>query len=94
MNILLLLGIAVFFGTLGGKIFQKLKIPQVVGYIIIGLILGKSFLGIFHDGIIEALNPFTSIALGMVYDMPYGYASGKDQQDQTFDFSRLKIRGV
>ncbi|MFH1854544.1 MAG: cation:proton antiporter [Candidatus Omnitrophota bacterium] len=66
MDILLLLGIAVFFGTLGGKIFQKLKIPQVVGYIVIGLVLGKSFFGIFNDATIEALNPFTSIALGII----------------------------
>ena len=47
MNILLSLGITLFLGTFGGKMFQRLKIPQVVGYIVIGLILGKSFLGVW-----------------------------------------------
>ena len=37
-NILLLLGIAVFLGAVGGRVFQRLKIPQVVGFIFIGLI--------------------------------------------------------
>ena len=30
----LLLGIIMFAGALGGWLFQKLKIPQVVGYIV------------------------------------------------------------
>jgi Kef-type K+ transport system membrane component KefB/CBS domain-containing protein len=79
MDILLLLGISIFLGTLGGRIFQKFKIPQVVGYIIIGLILGKSFFGIFHDKIIEALNPFTSIALGII-----GFVIGSELKFDVF----------
>ncbi len=66
MDILLLLGIAIFLGTLGGKIFQRLKIPQVVGYIVIGLLLGKSFFGFFQDRIIQTLDPFVSVALGII----------------------------
>jgi len=38
LNLLLLLGIAAFGGTVGAKIFQKLRIPQVVGYIVIGIV--------------------------------------------------------
>ena len=37
----IVLGIALFFGTLGGHFFQKLHVPQVVGYFIIGIIIGK-----------------------------------------------------
>ena len=36
----LLLGIIMFFGAIGGRLFQKLRIPQVVGYIVIGIIIG------------------------------------------------------
>ena len=28
---LLVVGLAIFFGTIGAKIFQRLRIPQVVG---------------------------------------------------------------
>ena len=41
----LLLGIIMFFGAIGGRLFQKLHIPQVVGYIVIGIIIGASEIG-------------------------------------------------
>lgn len=65
-HILLLFGIAIFFGMTGGRLFKKLKIPQVVGYIIIGIILGRSFLKIFDQGTINDLGPFTNFALGLI----------------------------
>lgn len=40
LNIILLIGLAIFLGTVGAKIFQRLRIPQVIGFIIIGIILG------------------------------------------------------
>ena len=46
-QILLLFGLAMFFGLTGGKIFRHFRIPQVVGYITIGIILGISGIGIF-----------------------------------------------
>ncbi|MBU2591279.1 MAG: hypothetical protein ABIJ24_00825 [Nitrospinota bacterium] len=66
LNILLLIGLGVFFGIGGGKIFQKLKIPQVVGYIIVGLLLGDYVGGLFSHDIIETLTPLNSFALGMI----------------------------
>ena len=41
-NLILLLGFILLLGALGGRLFQKLKIPQVVGYIVIGILLGQS----------------------------------------------------
>ena len=40
LDVVLLIGIAIFCGTLGARIFQKLHIPQIVGYVTIGIILG------------------------------------------------------
>jgi Kef-type K+ transport system membrane component KefB len=65
-HILLLLGIAIFFGLTGGRIFKKLKIPQVVGYIIIGVILGQSVLKFYDASTLVQLRPFTSFALGII----------------------------
>ena len=62
----LLLGIIMFFGALGGRLFQKLKIPQVVGYIVIGILIGSSGLQILRPEIIQALNPINSIALSLI----------------------------
>ncbi|MBN1354351.1 MAG: cation:proton antiporter, partial [Candidatus Omnitrophica bacterium] len=66
LNVLLLLGLALFGGVLGGRLFQKLRIPQVVGYIIIGIAIGQSGLGIVGESIIDALKPFNYFALGLI----------------------------
>jgi Kef-type K+ transport system membrane component KefB len=44
LNFLLVLGIAVFCATIGARIFQKLHIPQMVGYIVVGILVGRSAL--------------------------------------------------
>lgn len=66
LNILFLLGLALFGGIMGGRLFQKLRIPQVVGYIIIGVILGDSVLRIVGQDIILKLQPFNYFALGLI----------------------------
>jgi Kef-type K+ transport system membrane component KefB len=66
LNLLLLLGIAVFFGTAGARLFQKLRIPQVVGYIVIGLILGGSALKLIGIELVTDLSPLNMFALGII----------------------------
>jgi len=66
LNILLLLGIALFGGTIGGRFFQRLKIPQVVGYIVIGIILGQTGLKIIDSQTVNMLGPFNYFALGLI----------------------------
>jgi Kef-type K+ transport system membrane component KefB/CBS domain-containing protein len=66
MNILFLVGIIIFLGAFGGKIFQRFKIPQVVGYIIIGVLLGESALGILKQSTVEAFTPIINVALGLI----------------------------
>ena len=48
-RLILLIGIAVILGSIGGRIFARLRIPQVVGYIVIGILailVGGAW---FHD---------------------------------------------
>ncbi|MBN1383621.1 MAG: cation:proton antiporter [Elusimicrobia bacterium] len=66
LNILFLLGLALFGGTMGGRLFQKLRIPQVVGYIAMGIIIGESGLKIVGHDTIQALQPFSYFALGLI----------------------------
>jgi Kef-type K+ transport system membrane component KefB/CBS domain-containing protein len=66
MNIILLVGLSVFSGTLLGKGFQVLKIPQVSGYIVAGLVMGTSCLGLWQPGDIERLSTLTSLVLGLI----------------------------
>ena len=65
MNIILLVGIAIFGGTVGARIFHRLNIPRIVGYVAIGIILGP-WLGIISQQTISDLEPFNMFALGII----------------------------
>ncbi|NQT22103.1 MAG: cation:proton antiporter [Candidatus Omnitrophica bacterium] len=79
LNVLLLLGLALFGGIVGGRLFQKLKIPQVVGYIIIGIAIGYSGLRIIDIKTIETLRPFNYFALGII-----GFMVGGELKKEVF----------
>ena len=66
LPILLIIGFALFAGGLGAKLFQRLRIPQVVGYILIGVVLGRSGFGFINDSAIESLRLFNFFALGVI----------------------------
>jgi Kef-type K+ transport system membrane component KefB len=66
LNILLLLGVGLLGGILGGRLLHKLRMPQVVGFIIIGAFLGVSFFKIIDAKIIARLEPFSYFALGLI----------------------------
>lgn len=65
VNIILLIGIAIFGGTVGAKVIQKLHIPQIIGYVTIGLILGP-LLGIISAETVGKLESFNLFALGVI----------------------------
>lgn len=65
VNLALLFGMIIFLGTVGSRIFQKFGVPQVVGCIVVGIVLGH-IPGLIGDGTIESLKPFTMFALGII----------------------------
>ena len=65
-NLILLLGLIMFLGALGGRIFQKLRIPQVVGYIVIGVFIGQSGFQLLSASVITALDPLSNVALSLI----------------------------
>ncbi len=78
MPLILLIGIAIFAGTVGAKIIQKLRIPQIIGYIAIGVILGP-VLKIISPETIETLEPFNFFALGVI-----GFLIGGELKREVF----------
>ncbi len=65
-QLVLLLGLILFVGAIGGWLFQKLRIPQVVGYIVIGIIIGSSGLHILEPNVIASLDPISTVALSLI----------------------------
>lgn len=65
-GILLLFGIGIFGGIFSALLVKRLSIPQVLGYILTGLVIGVSGLKIVSPEDIERLRPFNFFALGII----------------------------
>jgi len=76
---LLVIGIAIFGGTIGARLFRRLRIPQVVGYIAVGVLLGRSGLHLIDRGTIDGLLPFDFFALGVI-----GFMIGRELHRDVF----------
>lgn len=55
-----------FCGYYFGKLFERLKMPAITGYIVSGLLLGESILGIVHTDTSVGLHYVTDVALGFI----------------------------
>jgi Kef-type K+ transport system membrane component KefB len=60
------LGILLVTGYFMGKIAERFNLPSVTGYLLAGLLLGDSILGIIHVRMGETLRSITDIALGII----------------------------
>ena len=78
LNVVLLIGIAVFCGTVGARVFQRLRVPQIIGYVTIGIILGP-VLRVISQQTIETFQPFNMFALGII-----GFLIGGELKAETF----------
>jgi Kef-type K+ transport system membrane component KefB len=65
-NILALIGLIIAVSFLGSKLFQRFGIPQVVGFIVIGVLLGPSFLNFVPLELSRELLFISEIALGLI----------------------------
>ena len=66
MNIFLSLFIIFGGGILGGFIFEKIKLPKLVWYIILGILIGPSLLNIVDDTLLSISSYLRQIALVII----------------------------
>lgn len=66
MNQLSAVGVFLLCGFVGGKLVNRVKLPAVTGYLLVGLAIGPSILGIVSEGLLTALAPISSLALGLI----------------------------
>ncbi len=79
LNLALLFGLVILGGALGARLFQKFHIPQVVGCVVVGILLGQDVLNLVTPARIEALEPFTMFALGII-----GFMIGAELRAEVF----------
>ena len=83
MALLLIIGSAIVVTLGAGKAVNRLHLPMVIGYVFIGVLLGKSFFNLFPSSLIFNLRFINDIALGIIAFMIGG----------ELHFSRLRMLG-
>ncbi len=66
MNIFIKLTLVLSFGLLGGRVARRFNLPNVTGYLIGGLFLGPSFLGIITPTDLPVINFVNELALSAI----------------------------
>ncbi len=70
IDTLAIIGLIIILAYLGSKVIQRIGIPQVVGFILAGVLLGSSFLNVVPISLVHELNFISEIALGLIgFDM-------------------------
>ena len=60
------LGILLLTAFIGGQVANRLGLSRITGYIVIGLVIGPSVLGFLSDSEVEALRPFSGLAIALI----------------------------
>lgn len=60
------IGAALLLGWVAGLVCRRLKIPMVVGWLLVGVVFGKSLFAVFNDTNLEGLVIFTYLALAVI----------------------------
>jgi Kef-type K+ transport system membrane component KefB len=66
MSNVLLVGLILVLSLAGGHLVKFVRVPEVVGYFLIGLFLGPSFSQILSSETVTTLEFFSEIALGLI----------------------------
>ncbi len=65
-TLLAMVGVAVTLGLFAGRLVKKLGLPSIIGYMLLGTVMGVSMLKMFHHTHLQELAFITDIALGFV----------------------------
>lgn len=64
---LVYIGLLLLFSHAAGKVANYLKAPRVSGYLVVGMVLSPSVLGVFHERLVkDELTLITDIALAII----------------------------
>src|SRR4026209_2102987 len=66
MNELTSIGLILLLALMAGHLVKALRIPEVTGYILVGIALGPSMLGWLSQENLAALGVLSEVALGLI----------------------------
>ncbi|TXT56415.1 MAG: conserved membrane protein of unknown function [Candidatus Thorarchaeota archaeon] len=77
IDFVMIIGLALILAFVGALSLKRLGVPQIVGFMLAGLVLGQ--IGVLHEGVLFDLHFLVSIALGLI-----GYNIGLEMEIDTF----------
>lgn len=66
LNIFTYVAIMLFAALVAGKIVKKMRLPNVTGYLVIGLLIGPNCIGLLSTELLDAMTFVTELALGCI----------------------------
>ena len=66
LNLLIYISIALAFTLLSSKLMKVVKLPNVTGYLLVGLLAGPYVLNIIPQGTVDSLGIIPTVALGFI----------------------------
>jgi Kef-type K+ transport system membrane component KefB len=66
LNTLTNIAIMLFAALIAGKIVKKLKLPNVTGYLVIGLLIGPNCLKLLSQDFLNSVSVISEVALGFI----------------------------
>ncbi len=66
MNVLLKIAIVLVVGIIGGRVARLVKLPNVSGYLVFGLLLGPSFFNFISPADVQSFNIINELALAAI----------------------------
>ncbi len=66
LNTFICLALMIFTGMALGRFVKHIKLPNVTGYLLAGLLLGPSVLGILNNDFLDAITIISDAALGFI----------------------------
>lgn len=64
-GVLFYLSVLFFSGLFFGRMAKHCKLPNVTGYLIAGLVMGPSVLGVIPEEVVSSLSVISSMALAL-----------------------------
>ena len=66
MNEILSVGLILLAALVGGHLAQVVRVPEVTGYLVVGLVIGPSMLDLISQRNLDALGFLSEVALGLI----------------------------
>ncbi len=66
LNVLFVLAVMIFSGMAFGRLAKLLRLPNVTGYLVAGLLLGPSVTGFINAETLSSINVISEMALGFI----------------------------